>query len=134
MTLKQCKECGRQVSAKAIIWGVMVDNIGYVCFMTILSFAVVKMGIKESVINNQIETIANIILALGFTFLGGYIAVRIAGYSEILHGGIVGAIGLLIGLIIIVAMSYPIRWSEIVCFVGIIPIGMGGGFVAKTRK
>jgi putative membrane protein (TIGR04086 family) len=134
MSSKQCEECGRQISAKAIIWGVMVDNVGYLCFMTILSFAVVKMGIKESEINAQIGTITNLILALGFTFLGGYIAGRIARQSEILHGGIVGAIGLFIGLIIIVAMSYPIRWPEIVCFVGIIPIGMGGGYATRIRK
>jgi putative membrane protein (TIGR04086 family) len=91
------------------------------------------MDITEYEINTQIKTITNIILALGFTFLGGYIAGRIAKHSEVLHGGIVGAVGIIIGFIIIVAMSSPIRWPEIVCFVGIIPIGMGGGCVARTR-
>ena len=134
MSLKQCKECGQEISTKAIILGVMFDNIGYLCFMTILGIAFGIMGITENEINTQIETITNIILALGFTFLGGYIAGRIAKHSEVLHGGIVGAIGIFIGFIIIVAMSYPIRWPEIVCFVGIIPIGMGGGCVARTRK
>jgi len=133
MSLKQCKECGQQINTKAIIWGVMVDNIGYLCFMTLLGVVVGIMGITGNEINTQIETITNIILALGFTFLGGYIAGRIAKYSEVLHGGIVGTIGLLIGLIIIVAMSYSIRWPEIVCFMGIIPIGMGGGYFARTR-
>ena len=135
MSLKQCKECGQEISTKAIILGVMFDNIGYLCFITILGIALGIMGITENEINTQIETITNIILALGFTFLGGYIAGRIAKHSEVLHGGIVGAIGILIGfIIIVVAMSYPIRWPEIVCFVGIIPIGMGGGCVAWTRK
>jgi putative membrane protein (TIGR04086 family) len=134
MSLKQCKECGQQISTKAIILGVMFDNIGYLCFITILGIALGIMGITENEINTQIETITNIILALGFTFLGGYIAGRIAKHSEVLHGGIVGAIGILIGFIIIVAMSYPIRLPEIVCFVGIIPIGMGGGCIARTRK
>jgi len=134
MSLKQCKECGQEISTKAIILGVMFDNIGYLCFITILGIALGIMGITENEFNTQIETITNIILALGFTFLGGYIAGRIAKHSEVLHGGIVGAIGILIGFIIIVAMSYPIRWPEIVCFVGIIPIGMGGGCVARTRK
>ena len=134
MSLKQCKECGQQISAKAIILGVIFDNIGYLCFITILGIALGIMGITENEINTQIETITNIILALGFTFLGGYIAGRIARHSEVLHGGIVGAVGILIGFIIIVAMSYPIRWPEIVCFVGIIPIGMGGGYVARNRK
>jgi len=134
MSLKQCKECGQQISTKAIILGVMFDNIGYLCFITILGIALGIMGITENEINTQIKTITNIILALGFTFLGGYIAGRIAKHSEVLHGGIVGAIGILIGFIIIFAMSYPIRWPEIVCFMGIIPIGMGGGCVARNRK
>jgi putative membrane protein (TIGR04086 family) len=111
----------------------MVDNIGYLCFITILGIALGIMDITEYEINTQIKTITNIILALGFTFLGGYIAGRIAKHSEVLHGGLVGAVGIIIGFIIIVAMSSPIRWPEIVCFVGIIPIGMGGGCVARTR-
>jgi putative membrane protein (TIGR04086 family) len=133
MALKQCKECSQQISTKAIILGVMVDNIGYLCFITILGIALGIMDITENEINAQIKTITNIILALGFTFLGGYIAGRIAKHSEVLHGGIVGAVGIIIGFIIIVAMSSPIRWPEIVCFVGIIPIGMGGGCVSRTR-
>jgi putative membrane protein (TIGR04086 family) len=133
MALKQCKECSQQISIKAIILGVMVDNIGYLCFITILGIALGIMDITEYEINTQIKTITNIILALGFTFLGGYIAGRIAKHSEVLHGGLVGAVGIIIGFIIIVAMSSPIRWPEIVCFVGIIPIGMGGGCVARTR-
>ena len=141
--MKKCSFCAeeiqdeaqiRTINIKAIILGAMFDNIGYLFFTAIIGIVWGIMGISVNEINTQIETITNIILALGFTFLGGYIAGRIAKHSEVLHGGIVGAIGILIGFIIIVAMSYPILWPEIVCFVGIIPIGMGGGCVARTRK
>ena len=127
----------RTINIKAIVWGAIFDNIGYLFFTTIIGIALGIMGISENEINTQIVSplgsIINIILAFGFTFFGVYIAGRIAKYSEVLHGGIVGAIGLILGFIIMVAMYFPIHWPQIVSFVGIVPIGMVGGYFSRTR-
>ena len=63
--------------------------------------------------------------------LGGYVAGRVSKTHEVLHGGIVGGIGLLFGLLF--WTSLPL-WYSIVSLLGVIPCGMLGGRIATTGQ
>ncbi len=72
-------------------------------------------------------------LNLGFvcTTLGGYIAGRISQHAEVLHGGLVGGVLIVTGLLSIA--FYPM-WFSIVSFIGLVPSGMAGGLLASRSR
>jgi hypothetical protein len=68
--------------------------------------------------------IMGMILGFGFSSFAGFNAGCIAKHSQVLNGGIVGAIGLLV--VCSTSMS-PHLLFNLVRIVGLMPIGMGGG-------
>jgi putative membrane protein (TIGR04086 family) len=77
------------------------------------------------------------VISLGCNFLGGFAAGRIAKTSEVMHGGIVGGIFILLSLALFVPLNlgdWPL-WSTLIGFLLTIPFCMLGGHVSKiTRK
>jgi len=123
----------RSLRFKAIFWGVLVDTIGTLTVATALFFAMAASGIPAAEIDARMRGFSGLmlmlILGLGFTLIGGYVAGRTAGRSEILHGAIVAGIGLVLGLFFR-EPGLPL-WYEIVSFAAMIPIGMTGGYIAR---
>ena len=123
----------RRLRFKAIFWGVLVDTIGTLTVATALFFAMSASGIPAAEIDARMRGFSGLmlmlILGLGFTLIGGYVAGRTAGRSEILHGAIVAGIGLVLGLFFR-EPGLPL-WYEIVSFAAVIPIGMTGGYIAR---
>ncbi len=126
----------RGLKLKAIFWGVFADTIGTLAIATILVFAMAASGLPGDEITARMHGISGIILmlifGLGFTLVGGYVAGRTAGQSEILHGAIVAGIGLILSLFFR-ETGLPL-WYEIVSFAAMVPVGMAGGYIAREGK
>ena len=123
----------RRLRFKAILWGVLVDTIGTLIVAMALVLALAASGIPEAEITARMHGFSGLmlmlILGLGFTLIGGYVAGRTAGRFEILHGAIVAGIGLILGLFFR-EPGLPL-WYEMVSFAAMIPLGMAGGYIAR---
>jgi hypothetical protein len=123
----------RSLRFKAILWGMLADTIGTLTVATALFFALAASGIPEAEITARMHGFSGLmlmlILGLGFTLIGGYVAGRTAGRFEILHGAIVAGIGLVLG-IFFREPGLPL-WYEAISFAAMIPIGMAGGYIAR---
>jgi putative membrane protein (TIGR04086 family) len=69
------------------------------------------------------------------TVLGGYVAGRLAKNEEIKHGALVGAVGIILGLVqsSMTATSAVPPWYEFLGYVLMIPAGALGGSIAQGR-
>ena len=123
----------RSLRFKAIFWGVLVDIVGSLAVAMALVLALAVSGISEAEITARMHGFSGLmlmmILGLGFTLIGGYVAGRTAGQFEILHGAIVAGIGLVLGLFFR-EPGLPL-WYEMVSFAAMIPLGMAGGYIAR---
>jgi hypothetical protein len=123
----------RKLKFKAILSGVFADTVGTLVVATALFFAMAAAGIPEYEIAARMRGISGLmlmlIIGLGCTLIGGYVAGRTAGQSEILHGAIVAGIGLVLGLFFRES-GLPL-WYETVSFAAMVPIGMAGGSLAR---
>ena len=123
----------RRLRFKAICWGVIVDITGTLIVATALFLALASSGVPEVEIDTRMRGFSGLmlmlILGLGFTLIGGYVAGRTAGRFEILHGAIVAGIGLVLGLFFR-EPGLPL-WYEMVSFAAVIPVGMAGGYIAR---
>ena len=126
----------RRLRFKAILWGVLVDTIGTLIVATALVLALAASGIPEAEITARMHGFSGLmlmlILGLGFTLIGGYVAGRTAGRFEILHSAIVAGIGLIMGLFFR-EPGLPL-WYEMVSFAAVIPLGMAGGYIARESN
>src|SRR5262245_28199179 len=97
----------RGISWKAVVVGFLVDIGISMCLAiaigVVMGIGLVKKGVKPDQVNDRLmqdQAFLIISMVLGFasTAVGGYVAGRMAGRSELLHGALVGVIGILIGL------------------------------------
>ena len=127
------------IRIKAVVLGVLADigvslvaGITYGIGLTVCLFI---KGIRPEEIGAHLQgpliLIPSLFIGFGATLLGGFVAGRIAKHSEILHGAIVGALG--IPFCFIDVGSFPL-WFAIVSCVGLVPAGMAGGYLAKQKR
>ena len=123
----------RDLRFKAIVWGVLVDTVGTLVVALALFQALAAAGMSEADIIARMHGVSGLllmlILGLGFTLIGGYVAGRTAGRLEILHGAIVAGIGMVLGLFFR-EPGLPL-WYEAISFAAMVPIGMAGGYIAR---
>lgn len=123
----------RGLRFKAILFGVLVDTIGTLTVAMALFLALASSGLPEAEFTARMRGFSGLmlmlILGLGFTLIGGYVAGRTAGRFEILHGAIVAGIGLVLGFFVR-EPGLPL-WYEMVSFAAVIPLGMAGGYIAR---
>jgi NhaP-type Na+/H+ or K+/H+ antiporter len=72
-----------------------------------------------------------LILGLGCTVFGGYIAGWLAKRSEVLHGAIVAAAGMAVAFAF--QEDLP-TWYDIAGYAAMLPAGMLGGRLARLRR
>jgi hypothetical protein len=129
----------RKLSIKGLFWGLLTDVLGTLfaglIFGMLLGVYLVMQGVSESELSDRltglIVFIPSLFLGLGFTVLGGYVAGRVSKNHQVLHGGIVGALGILFAFIY---WSYSPLWYNIISVIAIIPAGMLGGYIATINQ
>jgi len=124
------------IKFKAVIVGAVADNAGTLLLMTILAAALVSTGLSENEVMSRMKSLngllLGLIIGLSCTVLGSYIAGRMAGKEEVLHGALVAVVGMIIALIFREGVI-PV-WYDIAGFAGMLPAGMAGGYLAQKRR
>lgn len=85
----------------------------------------------EAYLHGPIVLILGMVIGFAFTILGGFVAGRVSKKFEVLHGGIVGFIGILFGVLFWTTLPL---WYIIVSLVGVVPLGMLGGRIAEVSR
>ena len=124
------------IKLKAVVFGAIVDNGGTLLFMTLLAAALMLTGLSVDEVMNRMKStnglLLGLIIGLGFTVLGGYIAGRRAGSAERKHGALVAIIGMVLALIFREG-GIPALF-DIAGFAGMLPAGLLGGHLAQKRR
>jgi len=126
------------ISIKAVVLGFLTDSGGSIvvgiAYGLVICIGLLIKGVPPDKIvthlHGPVIEIPSLFFGFGCTLLGGYVAGRIAKHSEILHGGLVGALGIPLGFL--VCGSLPL-WVNIVTFAGLVPAGLLGGHLAKQK-
>ena len=127
----------RRINIKALMLGVLVDEGGSLTTGAILGVITGIVLASKGVQQNEIQTylhspfvlIPNLIIGLGFTVLGGFVAGRVSTSNEVLHGVIVGFITIFFGILFWTTLPL---WFKIIPFITNVPFGMLGGRIAET--
>jgi hypothetical protein len=124
------------IKLKAVIVGAVADNVGTMAVMLFLMTALASQGLSQEEVVSRMRSpsgmLLNLIIGLGCTFLGGYVAGRIALRSEVLHGALVAGAGMVLALLWRESGLPP--WYDIIGFAGMLPAGMLGGHTARQRQ
>ncbi len=126
----------RRLKFKAVLLGFLVDTVGTLGVAFVLLFAMAARGFSEKEVAARMHGTSGLllmlILGLGFTVGGGYVAGRKARQEEILHGISVAGLGIVLGFFLR-DPGVPL-WYEAVSFAAMIPAGMAGGYLARGNK
>lgn len=124
------------IKFKAVIVGAFVDNFGTVAIMLFLMTALASQGLSQEEIVARMKSpsglLLNLIIGLGCTCLGGYVAGRMARRTEVLYGAVVAGAGMVLALFL--RESGLPGWYDIIGFAGMMPAGMLGGYMARQRR
>ena len=105
---------------KALAIGSLVDVGGTMVFGFIYNFAYAVMlaaqgvamaDIQQRILHDPSYFFAALLIGLAFVTAGGYVAARIARSRPMVHAGLVGLIGVLVGLLAVVG-SKSIMWPH----------------------
>jgi hypothetical protein len=129
----------RSISLKSIATGVAADIGGSLLAGLLIGFAyglaLGFQGASEKEIVQALEStgylIQSVVIGFGFTVLGGYVAARRAKFNLLLHGGVVGCVGLAFGLLF--WAEFPL-WFNLVSLLGVIPFAVLGGILALPKQ
>ena len=129
----------RRFDWMAIVIGALTDTIGTIFFMSLYGVIAAFVSDAQHLPSSEMEarlqrpavTIALMIVGLGFTVLGGYVAGKISKIRQVMHGGIVGVVGIVLTLL---SWGSAPLWYDIAALATVVPCGMLGGRIAETAQ
>jgi hypothetical protein len=129
-----------KIKVRAIALGFLVDIVGSLLLGLILAIIWVISKTNQGIPSRELHNYpfnqdpffltVSFIIGFGLTCLGGYVAGRISKESQVLHGGVVGGLGLIWEVIFY--SQVPILYN-LTGFLGTVPVGMLGGYLAKIK-
>jgi hypothetical protein len=138
----------KTLNPKAILIGCLVDWLGTLAFDL---FFVVTTGMMAGVRGLNLEETGaaltewyqsvpgmgfSFLCGLGFTLLGGFVAAKIANAGNLLNSALVGAVGILLGLILTFEVFPNSEIPKAISYLSMlvsIPVSILGGF-CHTKK
>ncbi len=132
---------GRRISVKAVGLGALTDLVGSMLAMASVSMLVGVLGgpdVPAQEIERQLQRpgfmVPSLLLGLAFTTVGGFVAGRVSGRDETLHGAIVGSVSLVVSLLVwSLSTSVPASHAA-VGLLGAVPLGLLGGYLAAIIR
>jgi hypothetical protein len=123
--------------SKAIAVGAVTDTACTMSIITTLMLVLASSGIPEREVVERMKgpsgLLLSLIIGLGCTTLGGYVAGRISRRSEVSLGAAVAVAGMVFGTFFRES-GLPL-WYDIAGFAGMIPCGIAGGhFAAEYNR
>jgi len=131
----------KRLSLKAVVIGCLVDWLGTLAFGLAFATGTGVMAALRGVSPKETElaltewynsipgTVFSALYGFGFTLLGGYIAARISKADNLLPSALVGAMGILLGLVFeLVFISETPKAVFILSILLSIPVSILGGF------
>lgn len=127
------------IRVKAIVLGVLVDIggslISGVGLGIVLAILLLARGGPDLTRLEELESAwwmlaTGYCLGIAFTLLGGFVAGRVAGEREVLHGALTGGVSALLGIPL--SLTAPL-WYGVLCFVSVPPAAMLGARLARRR-
>ncbi|MBE9014338.1 hypothetical protein IQ250_29535 [Pseudanabaenaceae cyanobacterium LEGE 13415] len=130
-----------KISIKAILIGLIVDIVGSLTVGTLLGIILGVALASQSKSRADFNTLlaqsvlspgfllASLIVGLGFTFLGSFVAARIAKRAALIHSGIVGVSAFILGALFL-SKEYPL-WYIVASLLLTVPSALLGGIAAR---
>jgi hypothetical protein len=95
-------------------------------------------GVPEDELDARLQgpiyLVSSLIFGLGLTVLGGLVAGRVAQKSEVMHGGLVGGVCLILSLLLWPFLSRLPSWYYAASLLGVVPFGMLGGRLVSVHR
>lgn len=131
-----------RISFRAVILGVLTDIVGSLAVMTavgvIVGIAAAAQGAPQAELDLQLQRpgflMPSVLLGLGFTALGGFVAGRVSGRLETIHGCLVGSVCVVLGILLWPLSASVPAWYTVVSLLGSVPLGLLGGYLAENTR
>ena len=138
----------KTLNPKAIVIGCLVDWLGTLAFdlffVTTTGMMAMLRGLSleetELALTEWYHSVLGMgfsfLCGLGFTLLGGFVAAKIANAGNLLNSALVGAVGILLGLILILEAFPNPEIPKAISVLSIllsIPVSIVGGFCYTRR-
>ena len=119
---------------KAIVAGAVLDTVCTMFVMMVLMLSLHESGLPEKEVFERMKStnglLLSLIIGLGCTVLGSYVAGRIARRSEMYLGMCVAAVGMVFGAFFRES-GLPL-WYDLAGFSAMLPCGIAGGRFAAA--
>ncbi len=133
----------KNLNIKAVLLGSLVDiggtTVSGIIYLLALYIAIlIRQAGMEGADELSIEQItegtgfqlAALIIGLGYTMLGGFVAASVAKVDKMLQAGVMGAISLLLSLFFLDAEHI---WFDITGLLLTLPLALLGGYLAREE-
>jgi putative membrane protein (TIGR04086 family) len=129
-----------KLKAWPMVAGILIDTLGSILagvlyFISLFGLPIARGTPPSDEVFGTPHLIVTGIVGLFLTAFGGFVAARMARNQHVQHGIAVGVGALLVWLLlgwVSPSDTAPV-WYETASFIGVIPAGALGGYVAKAR-
>ena len=124
------------MSLKALFRGCIIDILISIVAPIVLGILLALSGGRPSTTSQEAYILSSLMVGALATVTGGYVAGTTAGFRETLHGAGVGAVGLLLGVGLILLAPGPLftSWFFWATSLLSVPVGAFGGYLARLLR